>query len=569
MAAYPPGVPPVPPPGYDPREQRRYWRDQARVQRAAIRAQAQQVRYQIRSQRRGSVLGPVLLIAIGILFLLIQTGRVDGHHFFEWYGSWWPLLLVIAGVIVLAEWGFDQFYLSDPQRPAYRRSIGGGVIFLLLFLAITGAFARVGFHGGPGPWMFNGFQINPDNLDEFLGNKHESDQAMDFAFPAGSSLAVVNPRGDVTINGTSDDGRIHLAIHKEVWDRSDSSAATRAEKLTPEVQQPSPAAPNAPLAPGGSSALTITMPSLDSARSNLVITVPAEAPTTVTANRGDIHIASIKGPVILTANHGEVELSAITGPATAHINSGSSSISAHSMGSGITIEGRGENVTLSEITGPVNIDGDYFGTTHLEHIVGSIHFHTSRTDFQVARLDGQVEISPDMDLSADQAVGPTVLTTRDRNINLERFAGDVSVTNRNGSINLTAAPSIGNITLEDRNGSVKTILPGQAAFTVQAGTNDGNIDTDFQLSTSENGNHKNVNGIIGNGGPVVRITTTNGDISLRKGDILPLPPEPPALPRITLTPPPTPARPMPATQPAHGAHGAHAAKPAAPAPPAP
>ena len=71
MAGYPPGVPPVPPvppPGYDPRAQRRYMHDQARAQRAAFRAQREQMRYQMRRMRRGSVLGPILLIAVGIVF---------------------------------------------------------------------------------------------------------------------------------------------------------------------------------------------------------------------------------------------------------------------------------------------------------------------------------------------------------------------------------------------------------------------------------------------------------------------------------------------------------------------
>jgi len=81
------------------------------------------------------------------------------------------------------------------------------------------------------------------------------------------------------------------------------------------------------------------MPSIDGASAELVLTVPVSTPVNVTADHGDIHIASIKAPVVATANHGDIELSAITGAATAHINSGSSSISAHSMGSGITIQG--------------------------------------------------------------------------------------------------------------------------------------------------------------------------------------------------------------------------------------
>src|ERR1017187_6570179 len=116
MAGYPPGVPPLPPPpppGYDPRAQRRYLRDQARAQRAQFRAQREQMRYQMRSLRRGSALGPILLIAVGIVFLLMETGRLDHQRFWAWYGHWWPLLLVAAGAVVLAAWGIDQSLLRD------------------------------------------------------------------------------------------------------------------------------------------------------------------------------------------------------------------------------------------------------------------------------------------------------------------------------------------------------------------------------------------------------------------------------------------------------------------------
>ena len=64
MATYPPPVPP--PPGYDPREQRRVLRDQARAQRHALR-------YHMRSLRRSSVLGPLMLIGLGVVFLLLQA----------------------------------------------------------------------------------------------------------------------------------------------------------------------------------------------------------------------------------------------------------------------------------------------------------------------------------------------------------------------------------------------------------------------------------------------------------------------------------------------------------------
>jgi DUF4097 and DUF4098 domain-containing protein YvlB len=522
MASYPP-PPPPPPPGYDPHAQRRFYRDQlraqVRAQRDAVRAQSYQIRAQMRGLRRSSVLNPILLIAVGVVFLLIETGHLDHQLFWGWYGHWWPLLLVAAGIVLLAEWAFDQYHLRD--RAPYRRSVGFGVFLMLFFLVMTGV---VGHHITSGErWDNGGWHIDQENLDEFFGDKHESDQTLDLAFPAGGSLAVVNPRGDVTIDGTSDDGRIHIAEHKQVYSHSDADADSKAQQLSPVVASEG-------------SAVSINIAALDGARADLVLTVPAAAAIRVTANRGDIHVASIKAPVAVTANHGEVEMSAITGPATAHINNGGSSISAHSMGGGIAIQGHAQDVTLSDIVGTVTLGGEFFGTTHLERIDGTIHFHTSRTDFQVARLDGEAEISPHSDLTVNQALGPLVLTTSNRNISLDRISGAVAVTDRNGTIDLTAAPPLGTIDLEDRNGSVKLILPEHAGFSVQANTTNGEIYTDFPLPTSGSESHKNISGTVGAGGPMVHITTTNGDLSIDKGTVAPLPPLPPPPPKLTLAP---------------------------------
>jgi hypothetical protein len=79
---------------------------------------------------------------------------------------------------------------------------------------------------------------------------------------------------------------------------------------------------------------------------------------------------------------------------------------------------------------------------------------------------------------------------------------------------------------------------------MQANTSDGSIDTDFALKTQSNDNGRSLTGTVGSGGPMVHLTTTNGDISVRKGDVQPLPPTPPAPPKITLTPPAAPKPPV-------------------------
>lgn len=521
MGNYPPPYPPPPgPPHGDWRYQRQVMREQARLQRDMLKAQRDAYRYQMRGSRRGSILGPLLIIAIGVIFLLIQTGKLSARYFWDWYAHWWPLLLVSAGLIVLLEWVFDQ-YFHDSDAVPRRRSVGGGVFTLLLLFGLVGIFFSAIRNGHS---LFgNSITLDQNNLDEFFGDKHESDQTLSQTFPAGSTLAIDNPRGDVTVSGTSDDNQIHITAHKEVYTRSDSEADSKAQQISPQLST-------------SGNTVNVSVPALDGARADLTISVPASAATSVSANHGDVTINSLKAAANVTANHGDVELSAITGPVTTHINNGDSSFSAHSITGSVSLEGRGHDVTISDINGPASLSGDFFGTTHLERVRGAVKFHTSRTDFQLARLDGEVEISPNADLSADQAVGPLTLATRNRNITLEKISGDISVTNRNGSVDLTGAPPLGNINVENRNGSVNLTLPDRANFTVQADTTNGDADNDFNLSVQggDDSNHKSINGTVGKGGPLVRITTTQGDIALKKASISPLPPPPPPPPPISI-----------------------------------
>jgi DUF4097 and DUF4098 domain-containing protein YvlB len=528
MGNYPP--PPYPPPpgppyGNDWKYQRRLLKDQARAQRDVFRAQREAYRYQARSLRRSSILGPLVLITVGIIFLLVQTGHLQGYRLWEWYARFWPFLLVGAGVVMLLEWAYDQRVQSDPTQPRYRRRVGGGIITILILLAFTGVVLSGARTDGRSR-LFNGLSINQDNWDEFMGDKHESDQTIAQAFPTGGSLVVNNPRGDVTISGTSDDNQIHVAVHKQVYTRSDSEADTKAQHLSPNLNV-------------NANNVTLNVPGMEGARADLTISVPAAAPTTVNANHGDVKITALKAPVTISANHGDVELSAITGDITTRINNSGSNLSAHSVTGSLTVEGHSHDSTISDLNGPLIMRGEFFGDAHFERIRGPLKFHTSRTDFQLARLDGQIDISSSAALSTSEAVGPLTLTTHSRNITLDRVAGDVSVTNRNGSVDVTSAPPLSNVTVENRNGSVSVTVPEQSNFSYQFDATNGDIESDFSDIRIPDGGlqKKTVSGTAGKGGPLLRISTSQGDIAVKKGSIMPLPPMPPPPPKLTALPP--------------------------------
>jgi DUF4097 and DUF4098 domain-containing protein YvlB len=524
MATNPPPYPPPGPPyGNDWKYQRQVMKEQARVQRDMLRAQAAAYRHQARGMRHGSIVGPLILIAIGVVFLLVQMGRLDAHQVWDWYGHWWPVLLIGAGVVMFLEWAFDRYLSADPSRPVYRRGMGGGVFSLLLLLVIAGVVFS-GFRHGNGGFFNHSFGINQNDLDQFLGDKHESDQAVIQALPAGNGFSIDNPRGDVIVSGTSDDNQIHISVHKEVYSRSDSDADRKAQQLIPQLTTVG-------------NKVMLTLPPLAGSRGDLTITVPPAAAISVTANHGDVHVSAIKAPVSVTANHGDVELSAITGPVTTRINNSDSSFSAHSITGSLIVEGRGQDLTLSDLSGPVTINGDFFGNTHLEHIRGSVKFHSTRTDMQLGRLDGETDISNNADLSASEVAGPLTLSTRSRNVTLDRIAGDVSVTNSNGFVNVTSAPPLGNVTIENRNGDITLTVPERSGFSVDAQTTDGDLDNDFSLPNQGTDTHKNFTGTVGKGGPTLRLSNNHGDIALKKATVMPLPVAPPKSSKLTIIPP--------------------------------
>ena len=506
MASYPPPFP------NDPRAQRQVLRDQARLQRL-----------QLRGMRRSSLVGPLAVIAIGLVFFAVQVGRLSAPSLWLWFARWWPLLLVLFGVIRLIEWFFDQrARLTANGLPVPQRTLGVGVTLLLILLVIAGVGSSIARNKAShllGP----NFELNQDNLEQFLGDKHESTQSLTAPCPTGTEVLLENPHGNVTVSGTSDDGQLHVTLNNQVFTRSDSDATSKERQIAARVDR-------------NGNQLRLTVPSIEGGRADMTISLPATTSFTGTANHGDIQVHSLRGPVTVTANHGDIDLSGITGTVAAHVNNGDSSFSAHSITGDVSVEGRSLDLTISDVTGSVSLNGDFFGTTHLERTSGTIRFHTSRTDLQVARLDGDLEISQNADLSATQLVGPIVLNTRNRNITLERVSGPVSITNRNGSVTLAMAQPISPVMIENRNGDVELTLPTDAHFSVQAETSNADLENDFGLSLSQEGDHPRLTGTVGAGGPLLQISTTQADISLHKGSVAPLPPRPPTPPHLSAMP---------------------------------
>jgi DUF4097 and DUF4098 domain-containing protein YvlB len=500
------------------RAQRQILRAQARAQQAQQRALRHQLRAQRRSLRRGSIVGPLIILAVGVTFLMAQVGKISWGQSLEWYGRWWPAVLIAAGIVLLLEWFIDQ---QRGSATSHVRVLGGGVVFLLILLVLAGLASRTVEYGLA--WRDQTFGNGYTKLDYLFGDRHDADSSMTSSIPQATTLVISNPHGDVTVTGSSSDGQVHVNVHTQTYAWKQSDVERKAKELQPTFSND-----------GG--VLKLNVNSVDGGEVDLTITVPHGAPVTVQADHGDVTVSEMGAPITISANHGDVDVSGIDNSVTLHMNDDNGNVTLHSIHGPVSVEGHSGDIDISEVTGDLTLQGDFFGSTDLEHIYGQVHFNTTRTQFSAARLDDEFNVDNDS-LDANELLGPVVLKTQDKNITLDRIQGPVDVSNRNGSVELTNAAPLDAISIENQHGSVDLGLPGNVGFTLNAQTRNGDMENDFGLTPNGNDGVHILQGRIAGGGPTVTIATTDGDVTVRRSTVAPLPPAPPASPRITLKPP--------------------------------
>ena len=501
------------------RQQMRAARQQARMASEAQRAQLRAFR---RSNRAQSIIGPLLLIGIAVVALLIYNGRIPAFDLLNWFGRWWPTILIAAGVLRLIEWGIARSQ-SQTRGVPVRFAMGGGTIWLLILVSFLGIAAQGGVHRIGNQWNLG---WNGTDFNQFFGSKHEEDAAaVTHTIATEGTLEIHNDHGDVTIDGTSDDGLIHLSEHKEVFANSDDRANSLMADLNPQFT-------------GTDSELVLRIASSDRSSASLNLTVPRGVHIVLNSNRGDVSVHAFQAPVAINANRGDVDVSGIAAGVQVRTNSRHGSVQIHSVRGDVQLTGSGDEVNLNDIYGPITVSGDFFGSGHLQHVSGPVAYNAGRISFSAQRIDGEASFDSDDEFTARGATGPVTVRTRSRNITLDRVTGDIEVTNSSGNVDITAVAPVGTMNVQNRDGDVSLSLPGSAHFNLAAETSDGTVQSNFPGATTGSANsshHGSFSATVGSGGSAIHLTTTHGNIALERKDQVPMPPMPPT-PSLTVVP---------------------------------
>ncbi|HEY3706346.1 MAG TPA: DUF4097 family beta strand repeat-containing protein [Terracidiphilus sp.] len=511
MSSVPPNSPGGVPP-YDPQTQWRVYREQ---QRAAWRSQRDAWKAQRYAWKAGvggayaprvpSVIGPLILVAIGIIALLMYSGRLDAADFWAWYGRWWPLALILAGLAMLGEWFIDL----RAKAPVHR---GGNYVGLLVLLAIVGigsSWTHANWN-----WMHAGFGDHDDFFNTLGRPQHDRDQeVLNTEVPVGSVIDIENPRGDVSITA-GDTRSVQINAHQIAYANSDGEAQKIFEAEAAHVTV---------------SGKTVLVKSAghNNGRVNLTVVVPLSGLVTVNASRGDVTAAGLGSGATISAGHGDVRLSAIKGSVQVHFSNDRGDFSAHQIDGDVNADGRCNDLTLSEVKGKVMVNGDIFGEAHMENLKGPVHLHTSVTDLQFGELPGDLTLNDD-DLRITEAKGPVRVETHSKNVDLTQIYGDTYVSDRDGNVSISpAGPFSVEAKIKSGHGDMEITLPPNASATINGSTRNGDILSDYDLNVSGE-ESKTVSGKIGGGNGKIVVSTDVGDVRLKKGSGFPATPPPPA-----------------------------------------
>ena len=517
-------VPPTPPPGggsqppyppYDPKTQYRVYRAQQKAawkaQRDAWKAQSQAWKANYvgtYGPRVPSVVGPIILIGVGVVALLVLSGHIGAGDFWAWYGHWWPLLLIGAGLAMLGEWAIDLRRATPVRR-------GGSFVGILILLAFLGFGASGWNHMRP--WVHQWDDHDNDFFNAFGLPEHDNDQhVLTAQIPANATVDIENPRGDISVSA-GDGSTVEVQAHQVAFASSDNDAKKIFDSEAAQVTV-------------SGSAVLVKSEGNSNGRINLTVTVPKSARVTVNSGKGDVIAAGLGAGIGVTASNGDVHLSAIAGSVQAHLSNQKHDFSAHQIDGDLSADGDLNDLTLSEVKGKVNQNGEILGDVHLESVSGPIHLHTSVTDLQIAALPGDLTLDSD-DLRVNEAKGQVRVETHSKDVDLSEISGDTYVENRDGRITVEPA---GNYGVEAKNGKgdVEVTLPPNASATVNGRTRNGDIVTEFELPISGD-ESKTVNGKIGSGSAKIGLSADNGDVRIKRGSTVAaasVPPEAPAAP---------------------------------------
>ena len=467
--------------------------------------------------RRGSVIGPLILILIGALFLMRNLW--PDIPLADLISRYWPFVLIAWGALRLIE----ILAMAAMSRPIPRNGISAGEWMLVFLICVIGGTMYTARHYAswfPAGRAWRGVMVN-------MGEPYDYTlAAVEKPCTKNCRVLIESFRGNARITGA--DETSVKANGRETIRSFQQSDADNANKQTPLelVQQ-------------GDQIIVRTNQDRVSDRtrvsSDLEITVPAGSSIEAHGRTGDFDVQNINGSVDISSDNAGVRLENIGGDIRVDLRK-SDIIRAVGIKGIVDLKGRGQDVELQNINGQVNVGGTYVGQIQLRNLAQPLRYEDPLITVSLEKLPGQIHMGLG-EFTGDNLVGPIRLNARSRDVQISDFAQSLDLSLERGDVELRTGKTVPKIEVHTRSGDIDLALPAAAKFDLKASTDRGEAHNDYgtPLTVEESGRGAT---IVGNsGGPQLRLETGRGSLTVRKAgaeDVtfpnIPSPPTPPKPP---------------------------------------
>ena len=160
------------------------------------------------------------------------------------------------------------------------------------------------------------------------------------------------------------------------------------------------------------------------------------------------------------------------------------------------------------------------GEVSVERAGSDVQASTGNGRVRVVETEGQVRVSTgNGDVEVRNAKSRVDVSTGNGDVDVVTVEGPVEVSSGNGNIDvrMSALRARDDMRFTTGSGNVLLTLPANYNGELEASTGNGSIRSDFDLKIKGQLNPRRIRATIGDGGPMLRMSTGNGEFHLRKG----------------------------------------------------
>lgn len=469
--------------------------------------------------RRGSVIGPLILIGFGVLFLFRNLW--PEIPLVDYISRFWPFLLIAWGVIRLIE----VLFWSITAKPLPRNGVSGGEWMLVFLICVIGGTMYTAHNYSS--WWPTGHALRRIAIN--MGESYDYTLTpVEKPCARNCRIVIESFRGNAKITGSADATTVK-ASGQETVRSFEQSEADNANKQTP-----------LELIVEDGQIIVRTNQDKVSDRvqpsADLDIAVPPGSSVEARGRNGDFDVQNITGNVDINSDNAGVRLEGIGG--NVHVETrASDTIRAVDVKGNLDLKGRGNDVELQNIGGLVTVGGVYVGEIQLRNLSQPLRWEDPLNSLAFEKLPGQIRITRG-EFNGNNIVGPIRMRARSSDVEISNFTQSLDLTQDRGDIDLKPGKDTPKMDVHTRSGDITLALAPGSKFDLRASTDRGDGSNEYgePLREDSSGRGATIEGSTG-GGPQVRVVTGRGSITVRKAsasettfpDIpsVPAPPEPP------------------------------------------